>query len=154
MLGYDTVYYRGRDFHELLQIARQQQRVVLTRNTKLTARGVEGRVILVREDDPLLQLKELLNRGIVSLDERTLLSRCLLCNSVLDRISREEAEGKVPEFVFHLHHEFYRCPQCHQVYWPGSHPQRMEKRLKDLTRGQGTEGSRVQGVKGSSNQSK
>ncbi len=132
MLGYDTLYYGGRDFHELLQMARQQQRVILTRNTKLVARGIEGRVILITGDDPRLQLKGLLNQGLVSLAESTLLSRCLLCNSLLDRIGREEVEGKVPEFVFHLHHEFYRCPQCHQVYWRGSHQQRMERRLKEI----------------------
>ena len=133
MLGYDTAYYRGRNFHELLRIARQQERVVLTRDSKLTAKGVDGRVILVMENDPFLQLKELLDRDVVSVDKETLLSRCLLCNSLLDRMTRREAEGKVPEFVFHLNQDFYRCPRCHQVYWPGSHRERMEERLKDLS---------------------
>jgi len=141
MLGYDAVYFRGQDFHELLQMARQQERVILTRNTRLTAKGVEGQIVLILKDDPLLQLKELLNQGVIGLDEETPFSRCLLCNSLLGQIEREEAEGKVPDFVFYLHREFHQCPQCHQIYWPGSHQKRMEKRLKDLTRVQGVEDS-------------
>ena len=36
MLGYDTIYYRGEDVGPLIQLARQEDRVILTRNTKLT----------------------------------------------------------------------------------------------------------------------
>ena len=145
-MGYDALYYRGRDFHELLQMARQQERIILTRNTRLTAKGVEGSIILIAEDHPLLQVKELLRKGIIGLDEKAVFSRCLLCNSLLGRIAREEVEGKVPDFIFYQHNEFHQCPRCHQIYWPGSHQQRMEKRLRDLTG--------VQGIKDSSDQAK
>jgi uncharacterized protein len=146
VLGYDTLYYGGKDFHELLQLARQQERVILTRNAKLTAKRLECNIILITEDRPPLQLKELLKKGIVFLNEKNLFSRCLLCNSVVERIGRQEAEGKVPEFIFHLHQEFYRCPRCQQIYWPGSHLERMKKRLNDLFR--------IQGVKDPSGQVK
>ena len=132
MLGYDTLYYRGQDPHELIQIGRQEQRIILTRNVRLTARGVDGHIILIKEDKPLSQLKELLNQGIVALDEKTFFSRCLLCNSLLDEIGREEAEGEVPDFVFYQQKEFYRCHQCHRIYWPGSHQERMKQRFKEL----------------------
>jgi uncharacterized protein with PIN domain len=146
MLGYDTLYYRGQDIHELIQLARQQQRTILTRNVKLTAKGVEGHIVLIMEDRPPLQIKELLNQGIIVLNEKAFFSRCLLCNSLLDEIRREEVEGEVPDFIFYQHREFYHCPQCHQIYWPGSHLQRMEKRLRELTG--------VQEVKDSSDQGK
>jgi uncharacterized protein with PIN domain len=134
VLGYDTLYYRGKDFHELIQLARQQERVILTRNTRLIAKGVEGHIILIKEDSSLLQLKELLEKGIVAPNEKSLFSRCLLCNSLVDRIGRQEVEGKVPDFIFHLHQEFYRCSRCHQIYWPGSHVERMKKRLEEFKR--------------------
>ena len=142
MLGYDTIYYRGQDFHELLHIARQEERVVLTRNTKLTAKGIEARIILIKKDHPLHQLEELLNQGISVVDEQVLFSRCLLCNALLDKITRENAEGKVPDFVYYQQVEFYQCPQCHRIYWPGSHQERMEKRIRDLF---GIEAPRLKG---------
>jgi uncharacterized protein with PIN domain len=146
VLGYDTLYYAGKDFHELIQLARLQERVILTRNARLTAKGVDCDIILITEDSPPLQLKELLWKGIVSLNEKNLFSRCLLCNSVVDRIGRQAVEGKVPDFIFHLHQEFYRCLRCRQIYWPGSHLEKMKMRLNDLFR--------IQGVKDSSNQAK
>ena len=144
MLGFDTLYFRGQDLHELIQMSRRQERVILTRNARLTAKGVEGRVILIMEENSFLQLKGLLKRGIIALDENALFSRCLLCNSLLANIGREEVEGEVPDFIFYHHHEFHRCPQCHQIYWPGSHQERMEKRLKDLARIQGVKDSGIQ----------
>jgi hypothetical protein len=131
MLGYDTLYYAGKDFHELIQLSRRQERTILTRNARLTAKGVDGEIILVTEDSPTLQLKELLLKEIVSLDKGILFSRCLLCNSAVNRVGRQEVEGRVPDYIFHLHQEFYQCSQCRQIYWPGSHFERMKKRLEE-----------------------
>jgi len=132
MLGYDALYYRGQNPYELFQLARQQERLILTRNTRLTPKTKEDRIIQITEDNPMLQLKELLKQGIVALNEETLFSRCLLCNSLLKEITQEEAEGKVPDFVFYQQKEFYRCSHCHHIYWPGSHQERMQKRLKEF----------------------
>jgi uncharacterized protein len=132
MLGYDTLYYRGKDLHELIQLASQQERVILTRNTRLNPETTENPIIRVIEDNPVMQLKELLRQGVIAMNEETSFSRCLLCNAFLDNISREEAEGKVPDFVFHQQKAFFRCPRCQKIYWPGTHQQRMKKRVKEL----------------------
>lgn len=137
MLGYDTLYYRGQNPHELIELARQQERIILTRSAKLTPPTEEVRIILVLQDNPVLQLKELLEQEMIVLNNRTLFTRCLLCNSPLDEITREDAEGKVPDFIFYQQKEFYRCPQCHKIYWPGSHQERMQKRIEQLFRIQG-----------------
>ena len=132
ILGYDTIYYRGEEAHQLIQLARQEGRVILTRNTKLLPRRSEDRILRLTEDNPLLQLKELIQKGYISLDEGNLFSRCLLCNASLDEIPREKAEGKVPDFIFHQKKEFSQCPQCHRIYWPGSHMEKMQRRMEEL----------------------
>ena len=131
MLGYDTTYYRGEGAH-LVQLARQEGRVILTRNTKLFPRKSEDRILRVTEDDPLLQLRELIEKRYISLDEEALFSRCLLCNSFLDEIPREEAEGKVPDFIFYKQKAFFRCPQCRKIYWQGSHQENMQRKVEEL----------------------
>jgi len=132
MLGYDTVYYRGEDTYQLIYSARQEDRVILTRNTKLIPKRSEDRIVRVTEDDPFLQLKELIQREQITLDEEKLFSRCLICNALLDQISKDEAEGKVPEFIFHQQKDFFRCPQCQRIYWPGSHQENMQRRIEEL----------------------
>lgn len=132
MLGYDTVYYRGENAYPLIKLAREEGRLILTRNTKLLPKRPEDRIIRIMEDKPSLQLRELIQEGYVSLKEGTLFSRCLFCNILLDEIPRDEAEGKVPDFIFYQQKDFSRCPQCLRIYWKGSHLKNMKKWVDEL----------------------
>ena len=132
MLGYDTIYYRGEDAHQMIQLARLEGRVIVTRDTKVLPKRPEDRVIRVTEDNPFLQLRELIERGYISLNDKHLFSRCLLCNAPIDEIPREEAEGKVPDFILYQQRTFYRCPQCGRIYWQGSHQGNMQKKIDRL----------------------
>jgi len=132
MLGYDTVYYRGEGDYPLIKMAREEGRVILTRNSKLIPKRPEDRINRIMEDKPSLQLKELIQKQIISLKEESLFSRCLLCNILLDEIPREEAEGKVPDFIFYQQKKFFRCPQCLKIYWQGSHQENMKRWVDKL----------------------
>jgi len=132
MLGYDTLYYRGENTYPLIKLAREEGRVILTRNTKLLPRRPEDRIVRVMEDKPALQLRELIQKKVISLNEENLYSRCLLCNHLLDEMPREEVEGKVPDFIFYQQKEFSRCPQCLRIYWKGSHQDHMQKKIEEL----------------------
>ncbi len=132
MLGYDAVYYQGDDPEQLIQMARREDRTILTRNARLISKRPLERIIGVQEDRPYLQLKDLIKRGCLPLDQVKPLSRCLPCNAMLESISPEEAEGKVPDFVLYQQKEFFRCPECGRIYWKGSHRVNMEKRVEEL----------------------
>jgi len=132
MLGYDTLYYRGENGYPLIKLAREQGRVILTRNSKLLPRKPEDRIVRITEDKPSLQLRELIRNGYVSINGEKFYTRCLLCNAPLDQISRDEVEGKVPDFIFYQQKEFSRCPECQKIFWPGSHLDHMQKKVKEL----------------------
>ncbi len=132
MLGYDTLYFQSEDFHQLIHLARQEGRIILTRNTKLALRRPQDRILTLTEDRPSQQVKELIKKGYLSLSEESFFTRCLLCNVPLEEIPRNQAEGKVPDFIFHQHKFFYRCHRCDRIYWPGSHLENMQKRVKEL----------------------
>lgn len=132
MLGYDTAYYRGEEAYPLIKLAREEDRVILTRNAKLFPKRPEDHIIRVTEVKPSLQLRELLQKKVISLKERAPFSRCLLCNFPLEEISREEAEGKVPDFIFYQQKTFSRCPQCLRIYWQGSHQDHMLTKVDEL----------------------
>jgi uncharacterized protein len=132
MLGYDTVYYRGENAYPLIKLAREEDRVILTRNTKLIPKRPEDRIIRIGENKPPLQLRELIQKKVISLNEENLFSRCLLCNIPIEEIRRGEAEGKVPDFIFYQQKEFFRCPQCLRIYWQGSHQDHMKRKIDEL----------------------
>jgi len=132
MLGYDTVYYRGEGAYPLIKLAREEDRVILTRNSKLLPKRPEDRINRIMEDKLPLQLKELTQKKVILLNKKTLFSRCLLCNILLNEIPREEAEGKVPDFIFYQQKKFFRCPQCLKIYWQGSHQENMKRKIDEL----------------------
>ncbi len=134
MLGYDAIYYKGDDAYQLYSLARHDGRVILTRNTKLVQKRPEDHIIAIAEDYPFLQLKEVIQKGHLSLNEENLFSRCLICNAIIDPIPHEEAQGKVPDFIYFQKKDFSQCPQCRRIYWEGSHQENMVKKVEELLR--------------------
>lgn len=130
ILGYDTLYWRGNDWRRLLEKGRG--RIFLTRTTKLPRGGNFQRVILVQNDKPNLQLKSVIRELGLKIDEHRFFSRCIICNRQLEKIPKEEVEGRVPDFVFSTYSEFNSCPGCSRVYWKGTHQENMRKKVLEL----------------------
>ncbi len=132
MLGYDTLYYRGENGYPLIKLARDEGRVILTRSSKLAPRRPEDRIIRITADKPSSQVRELIQAGAIHIREEIFFSRCLQCNVPIHEIPREEAEGKVPDFILYQQKEFFQCPACSKIYWRGSHQDHMKKRIEQL----------------------
>jgi uncharacterized protein len=97
-------------------------------------------LIVVAAPDPESQLQEVLQRLGLSARDLKPLTRCRHCNDLLAPLSRDLAQGRVPEHVFLHHRRFYECPRCHRVYWPGSHIKGITGALRDQLESLGEEG--------------
>ena len=83
-LGYDTLYYSGISDSSLIRIAREQDRVVLTRDTRLIKiKGLKN-YLLITSNDSFQQLLEVIES--LKLRQFNLLSRCVKCNGELMKI--------------------------------------------------------------------
>jgi hypothetical protein len=89
---------------------------------------------------PQAQLEEV--RRLLKIPRRAFspLSRCSRCNEVLRPLARDRVSGLVPEHVFHHFPEFYECPICRRIFWPGSHLTGITKKMLKNTES-GKEGS-------------
>ncbi|MBM4248739.1 MAG: hypothetical protein FJ149_04780 [Euryarchaeota archaeon] len=136
-LGYDTLYPGPLDDTALLRSAREEGRVLLTRDKELAARaGRTGH--LVRSDALDGQLADIRETFGPDLSVGGLLSRCSLCNAVLVPMDRDEAgKAGVPTPIAKRHRRFWRCPGCAQLYWPGSHHERILGKIGELGKGSG-----------------
>lgn len=121
ILGYDTVYWRSDDQKGLLRRAQDEGRVLITRDTKLYKGKGSGEALLIREDNPFRQMQELVHYFRLPVKKEMLFSRCLTCNTPLEEIDPEDVQGEVPDYIYHTHQEFSRCPSCRKVYWAGTH---------------------------------
>jgi uncharacterized protein with PIN domain len=131
-MGYDTA--SANDLAEgdvkedtvLLGIAKKEHRLLLTKDAELARRGGDS-ALLVRSDDVMEQLQQLIDRHLVR--RRIVLSRCSLCNTRLREANTCEIESAsyAPKDWRNL--TFYWCRQCGKLYWNGSHGRQLEDRL-------------------------
>jgi hypothetical protein len=134
ILGYDALFINGLDDDELIRIAIDEGRVLLTKDTRILRRGVvysgELKLVLIRDDDVRNQLRQVVRT--LSLELSKPFSLCIECNQPLLPKTREEVRGLVPPYVFHTQTQYMQCPSCHRIYWRGTHWQRMKRELEGL----------------------
>ncbi len=131
ILGYDTEYCRTVGCADLLSRAGNEDRQILTRTTRLGRRtGLASRVCLIRANDPMGQLREVLAHYRLVITPQAHLTRCLLCNRKLVRSAPEVLVARIPEYVRATRQVFLTCPACQKVYWRGTHYQNIQERIK------------------------
>jgi hypothetical protein len=104
-------------------------RVILTRTKSVERRFQDRRLVFIRENDPLLQLVQVVRALELKPEEGRPFSRCMSCNRLIEPVARQAVMGRVPAYVWHQHTRFHTCSQCGRIYWPGSHHDRMTKQI-------------------------
>lgn len=120
MLGLDTAYEAGWDDGHIARLARDEGRIVLTRDRALLKRGSVTHGRLVRAQAPRAQLLEVLAHFGLRGPFDTF-SRCLRCNDGLRPVPKAEILHRLEPLTKRHFHEFSICPACKRIYWRGSH---------------------------------
>ena len=131
VLGFDVVYLRQGGDEEIFPCLKEG-RTILTRDRRARYWQQQGKVFVVSANDPKKQLREVYQGLRLSIGSDALLSRCLNCNRLLEKISKEEVREEVPEYIWQSQNLFYRCEDCRKVYWSGSHVEKMRHLLNEI----------------------
>ncbi len=131
VLGYDVVYLKKAAEEEILENL-QEGRTLLTRNRRARLWRGKGRVFMVNDNDPKIQLREVVKGLRLGELDGAIFSRCLNCNRPLEVVRREEVREEVPDYIYQRQKEFHRCSDCRKVYWHGSHAVRMRQQLRKI----------------------
>lgn len=131
LAGFDTAYRNDVNDTELLEQMQKENRILLTRDRKLLMYNIVKIGYLPRSDDPTEQLEEVFNRFDL-FDEVQPYSRCVNCNGLLESVSKESVMDKLEPLTKKYFEEFFQCPECGQVYWKGSHRNRLDLRIERL----------------------
>jgi Uncharacterized conserved protein len=124
MCGYDAAYVLdsvddpagGPTDDELIAEARRSGRTILTRDREVTARAADA--VLLESRDVEEQLSELRTAGYdLSLDATP--TRCGACNGLVRAVDAGES---LPAYAPDpADTDCFRCRECGQVFWKGSH---------------------------------
>lgn len=134
ILGYDAAYERNITDEAIVDRVLQEGRWLLTRDRYLVQRkAVQGRFTLIHSDFVIDQLRQLQTEYRIKLDlQEETTCRCVGCNHPLEIIPPAQAGPRVPYFIATHHSHFTGCPNCGQLYWPGTHWSHLQQRLNLL----------------------
>lgn len=131
LCGFDTLYDASLDDREIIKIASSGKRIVLSCDKDLirNLNGTPGLRIVSRK--PVEQIGEVLRSFDIAGLFRPF-TRCMGCNGLLDDIGKEEILDQLPARTRDYYSVFRKCRRCGQLYWEGSHYEKMKKFVDDL----------------------
>jgi uncharacterized protein with PIN domain len=131
MLGFDTYYQNDYQDAELAQISNDEKRILLTRDRDLLKRRLVTYGYWVREKEPRRQLVEILRRfDLFSATQP--FTRCLRCNGLLKPVPKGAIEHRLLPKTRRYYNTFAICQDCQQIYWQGSHWEKMQKFIDSI----------------------
>jgi hypothetical protein len=128
VIGCDTAYDPTAHDPALVERARNEDRILLTRDRPLVVELRPDRALFIVADRPLEQLRQVVTDVDLGAPGE-LFTRCLVCNTELRPATQAEWATLVPLEARALPGPMRRCPTCGRVYWPGSHARRMRAAL-------------------------
>jgi len=131
MLGFDCLYQNDFDDDQLAEIVQREGRILLSRDRRLLMRKAVVHGYCLRSLDSTEQLSEVIQR--FDLIERIVpFHRCLRCNHPLEPVAKEAVIDRLEPLTKLYFDEFQICPACQQIYWKGSHYDRMQVVIKRM----------------------
>jgi len=132
VLGFDVAYISECETPAVVRLARQSDRIALTRNTEVAGR-LGAASILLESESLRGQLRQVV--AIVGPDACRPFSRCNVCNEKLERVEKRTVRGRVPEFVYATQDYFSSCPECGRYFWHGTHYNNMLEQVRLIVEG-------------------
>jgi uncharacterized protein len=129
LLGMDVSYRHDANDRELLATMVKENRALLTRDRALLMHRVVRTGYFPRSQHPFEQTLEVIRRFELA-QTLTPFVRCLRCNGLLTRVSKEFVIEQLEPLTRLYYNDFRRCSQCGQPYWRGSHVAKLNKRVE------------------------
>jgi len=135
ILGYDSKYFSSIEDDKLILIAKNEKRIILTKDERLTKIAEKQNVsfVLIRGSNELEQIVQIntkikLDKCVIDTDN----SRCIACNGNLQSVEKYRIIGKIPEGVLEREKKFWMCDSCKKVYWEGTHFEKLQEFATNL----------------------
>lgn len=131
MLGFNCLYRNDYQDEELAETAQKEERILLSRDRRLLMRKAVTHGYCLRSLDSLEQLSEVVRRFDLA-SRVTPFHRCLRCNHLLEPVAKEAVLDRLEPLTKLYFDEFQICPACGQIYWKGSHYEKMRHLIEEI----------------------
>jgi uncharacterized protein len=128
LFGFDLLYSSGACDSSLAATCCSEDRALLTRDRRLLMHKIVRHGYCPRSHDPDEQILEVFRRfGLAGLVAPY--TRCLQCNGLLVHAEKSDVLDRLEPLTKIYYQDFRRCPDCNNIYWPGSHFDKLEARI-------------------------
>jgi uncharacterized protein len=132
LLGFDCHYGNDLSDERIIELARRERRIILTRDVGLLKDGRVTHGAFVHGTRPLHQVAEIVERFQLEGCLRPW-TRCMKCNGLIEVVGPERLDqDALPADIRQRFNRYGRCRDCRRVYWPGSHSDRLRERLAEV----------------------
>jgi len=131
MLGFDVLYRTDYDDPEIIRIALDEHRIILTRDRRMLFNKSISHGHWLHSTHAEEQAREVLDRFDLAGQIRRFL-RCPMCNGLLQAVNRETIVDRLEPLTRKYYTEFYQCPDCRKIYWKGTHYDRIVDKLNAI----------------------
>ena len=131
MLGFDCTYQNDYVDRELVRVSIEEGRILLTSDRRLLMHKFITAGYLIRSLEPQTQIREVVHRFQLRAWIRPF-QRCIRCNHLLQAVEKEDIVDRLEPLTRIYFNEFHICPACRQIYWKGSHFDKMQRLISAL----------------------
>jgi len=132
MAGFD-VLYNNEDWGDKYIADRggEEERIVLTRDVGLLKRSSVVYGYYIRKKNSYEQFEEITERYQLKEDFEPF-TRCIKCNGIIRDVAKEEIADLLEAGTRKEYNEFWQCGSCQQIYWKGTHYEKMLKLIQQM----------------------
>lgn len=131
IIGFDTTYFKSSNIGTLIIESLREDRFIITRRQSKID-DLQKRTLMLSSDALAEQLKEVIGKLNLKINENEMFKRCTLCNAELIEVKKEEAKELIPEYVYKTQNDFRQCSVCKRIYWQGSHWGNVTAAIKEI----------------------
>ena len=132
ILGFDSYYDPFLSPHEIIEISKRENRIILTQSRKLLKFKGVTHGIFIRPGTPTDQVKQIIDDLDIK-DSIKLFSRCFRCNTLLKNVPKEKVLARIPPKAKKFCDQYVECQSCDKIYWKGgTHFIHMKKAVRQL----------------------
>lgn len=131
LLGFDVYFDPAISAQEIIKISKNENRIILTKSRKLLKFKEVSHGIFIRPGKTEDQVRRIMDFLDIKNQVRPF-SRCLLCNTRLEKIPKENIRDRIPPKVKELYDEYNHCTSCDRIYWKGSHQIKMQNVIDQI----------------------
>ena len=135
LLGFDCKYFATIKDDQLLSIAKNENRILITRDHKITnickKRNISAiDLFSTDETSQIVEICKKISLNRCKIDVKNI--RCTICNGIIQPIEKEKIIDRIPPKVAQNMQQFWMCDSCDHIYWKGTHIRNLQKFIDEI----------------------